>query len=211
VLRFVEGAAAQGVAGAQVRILYSGLIYATDGRSVPQNWATAAKWWRKAAEAGRIDVQWFIGLCYCYGRGVERDLARAKVWIRNSAAQGFLAAVLALQQAGILGEETFARGAIVRFTNAGSAAPRYAAARAFAGILNEAFLKAMLQGYSDMLRESVSGVPHPPPRDSLWVDFMMAAGISDDELELAKNIYAYSQRTCAFCGSNAAPLRKCSL
>ena len=83
--------------------------------------------------------------------------------------------------------------------------------RAFAGILNEAFLKAMLQGYSDMLRESVSGVPHPPPRDSLWVDFMMAAGISDDELELAKNIYAYSQRTCAFCGSNAAPLRKCSL
>jgi hypothetical protein len=30
-------------------------------------------------------------------------------------------------------------------------------------------------------------------------------------LELAKHIYAYSQRTCTFCGSNSAPLRNCSL
>ena len=47
-LRFVEMAAEQGVAGAQERC---GMIYATGDRSVPQNWATAVKWWRKAAEA----------------------------------------------------------------------------------------------------------------------------------------------------------------
>jgi hypothetical protein len=40
---------------------------------------------------------------------------------------------------------------------------------------------------------------------------MMAVGISDEELELAKHIHAYSKRTCTFCGSNSAPLRNCSL
>jgi TPR repeat protein len=55
-LRFVEGAAEQDVAGAQKRC---GEIYAT-GRSVPQNWATAVKWWRKAAEAGEKSAQWYM-------------------------------------------------------------------------------------------------------------------------------------------------------
>jgi TPR repeat protein len=75
-LSFLERAAEQGVAAAQV---WCAQIYATGGRSVPQNWATAAKWWRKAAEAGEWDSQWFIGLCYYYGRGVERNVAQAKV------------------------------------------------------------------------------------------------------------------------------------
>jgi hypothetical protein len=92
-----------------------------------------------------------------------------------------------------------------------SAARMDAVAREFAGDLNERFLEFDLKHYSDQLRESHSGVPHQSPRDSIWVEFMMALGISEDEIELAKNIYAYSQRTCAFCGSNAAPLRKCSL
>jgi hypothetical protein len=48
-------------------------------------------------------------------------------------------------------------------------------------------------------------------RDSVSVDGMMAVGISDEELELAKHIHAYSKRTCTFCGSNSAPLRNCSL
>jgi hypothetical protein len=45
----------------------------------------------------------------------------------------------------------------------------------------------------------------------MWAGFMMAHGISEEEIELVKNIHAYSQRTCTFCGSNSAPLRKCSL
>jgi TPR repeat protein len=47
------------------------------------------KWWRKAAEAGEFDAQWYMGQCYFYGRGVDRDVAQAKVWFRKSAAQGF--------------------------------------------------------------------------------------------------------------------------
>ena len=66
----------------------SGMIYATGDRSVPQNWATAVKWWRKAAEAEELIAQWYMGQCYYYGRGVDRDVAQATVWFRKSAAQG---------------------------------------------------------------------------------------------------------------------------
>jgi hypothetical protein len=82
-LHFLERAAGQADADAQV---WCGMVYASGGRSVPQNWATAAKWWRKAADAGLRDAQWNIGVCYYYGRGVDRNVAQAKVCIRKSAA-----------------------------------------------------------------------------------------------------------------------------
>jgi TPR repeat protein len=82
-LSIVERAAEQGVATSEARC---GFIYATGDRSVPQNWATAVKWWRKAAEAGCEGALWFMGQCYYYGRGVDRDVAKAKVCFRKSAA-----------------------------------------------------------------------------------------------------------------------------
>ena len=139
-LRFLKRAAEQGNARAQS---LCGQIYATGGRSVPQNWTTAAKWWRKAAEAGRKDAQWYIGVCYYYGRGVDRDVVQAMVWIRTSAAQGNGAAAQAVQS-GIPGVEYF-RDMIVRFTNADSAPPRHAAAHEFASFVYEDYLKAQLQ------------------------------------------------------------------
>jgi hypothetical protein len=45
----------------------------------------------------------------------------------------------------------------------------------------------------------------------MWVDIMVLYGLSDKDLALAKRVYAYSLRTCTFCGSNSAPLRNCSL
>jgi hypothetical protein len=95
---------------------------------------------------------------------------------------------------------------IVRFTNAGSAPPRHAAAHQFAMDVREQFLILTSQACNNALQESNSTVPRQSPRDSMWVDFMMATGLSDEELELAKHIYAYSLRTCTFCGSNSAPL-----
>jgi TPR repeat protein len=112
-LKFTEMAAEQGVAGAQA---WCGLIYATGGRSVPQNWPTAVKWWRKAADAGRMDAQWFVGVCYYHGRGVDRDVTRAMVWFRKSAAQGNPAAFGAVYM-GVPAQGL--RGVILRFTNAG--------------------------------------------------------------------------------------------
>jgi TPR repeat protein len=74
---FMEMAAEQGIAPAQS---LCGKIYALGDRSVPQNWTTAVKWWRKATEAGEKLAQWYVGLCYYYGRGVDRDVARVMSW-----------------------------------------------------------------------------------------------------------------------------------
>jgi hypothetical protein len=206
-LRFSEMAAEQGVTDAQTRC---GVIYATGGRSVPQNWATAVKWWRKAAAAGDMCAQWYMGLCYYYGRGVDRDAAQAMVWFRKSAPQGNPEAVEALRM-GIPGQAGFQTDIIFRFTNADSAPPRHAVAHQFAEEIHERYLKVELQEFNDVLRESDSVVPHQSLRDSEWVEFMLGAGLSDEELAQAKHIHAYSKRTSTFCGSNSAPLRNCSL
>jgi hypothetical protein len=73
------------------------------------------------------------------------------------------------------------------------------------------YLNVHLQECKDHLQELDSVLPHQSVRDSMLVDFSLATGLSDEELELAKHIHAYSQRTCVFCGSSSAPLRNCSL
>jgi hypothetical protein len=206
-LRFTEMAAEKGVAAAQERC---GIIYATGDRSVPQNWTIAVKWWRKAAKAGNMSAQWYMGQCYYYGRGgVDQDAAQAMVWFRKAAARGSPSAVRAVQL-GIPGQGGF-RNTIVRFTNADSAPPRHAAAHEFAGMVYEDDIEDELEKCNVILQEFDSVVPHQSPRDSVWVEFMLATSLSDEDLELAKRVYAYSQRTCTFCGSNSAPLRNCSL
>ena len=189
----MEGAAEQGIAKSQ---LLCGSIYAEE-----QNWTTAVKWWRKAAAAGQKVAQWYMGLCYYYGRGVDRDAAQAMLWFRKAAAQGDGAAAKAVQSAGIPGGPL--RRMIVRFTNAGSAPLRHQVAHEFAGlIVNDMFIGPRLQAYNQLLQEDDSAAPHQSVRDSVWVDFMTTYGISEEELELVKHIHAYSQRTCRFCGSN---------
>jgi TPR repeat protein len=206
-LTLLEMAAEQGAVSARV---LSDQIYAAGDRSVPQNWATAAKWWRKAAEAGDKLGQRYMGQCYYYGRGgVDQDAAQAMVWFRKAAAQGNLPAVQAVQL-GIPGQGGV-RELIVRFTNADSAPPRHAAAHEFAGMVYEDDIEDELEKCNVILQEFDSVVPHQSPRDSVWVEFMLATSLSDEDLELAKRVYAYSQRTCTFCGSNSAPLRNCSL
>jgi hypothetical protein len=154
-----------------------------------------------------MTAQWYIGLCYYDGRGgVDRDVAMA--WFRKSAAQVNPTAAEALQS-GIPGQAF--RKAIVRFTNAGFAPLRYALAHEFAEKIHEACLKPQLQACTDRLQEFDAVVPHHSLRGSVWVEVMLAVGLSEEDLEVAKHMYAYSKRTCAFCGSNSAPLRNCSL
>jgi hypothetical protein len=140
---------------------------------------------------------------------VDRDVAQAMTWIRKSAAQGNPVAVRAVQL-GIPGQGGGFRDTIVRFTNAGFAPARHFVAHDFANGVHEYYLKVDFQMCNNVL-QSDAGVPHQSPHDSVWVDFMLAYGLSDEELELAKHIYAYSKRTCTFCGSNSTPLRNCSL
>ncbi len=58
------------------------------GLGVPQDYADAVKWYRKAAEQGMADAQYNLGLKYDNGLGVPQDYAEALKWYRKAAEQG---------------------------------------------------------------------------------------------------------------------------
>lgn len=50
--------------------------------------AAAARWYQTAAQAGNALAQMNLGDLYARGRGVERDLVQAWVWLSRAAGQG---------------------------------------------------------------------------------------------------------------------------
>jgi uncharacterized protein len=52
------------------------------------DYATAAKWFRQAAEQGNAEAQFYLGALYGKGDGVQRDYAAALTWYRKAAEQG---------------------------------------------------------------------------------------------------------------------------
>jgi len=64
-----------------------GMLYDA-GNGVPQDQATAASWYRKAAKQNHLLAQLFLGvLCYS-GQGVKQDYVEAAHWFRAPAASG---------------------------------------------------------------------------------------------------------------------------
>jgi TPR repeat protein len=59
-----------------------------DGNGVPQNDATALKWFRKAADQGDAAAENNLGLMYRMGSGVARDKEEAVRWYMKAAKQG---------------------------------------------------------------------------------------------------------------------------
>ena len=59
-----------------------------DGRAVPQDYAEAVKWYRKAAGQGDAGAQNNLGVMYKNGRGVPQDYVEALQWYRKAAEQG---------------------------------------------------------------------------------------------------------------------------
>ena len=59
-----------------------------NGQGVPQSYAEAVKWYRKAAEQGDAVGQYNLGAMYSLGSGVQKDMAQATKWIRKAAEQG---------------------------------------------------------------------------------------------------------------------------
>ena len=59
-----------------------------NGQGVPQDYAQATVWWRKAAEQGYALAQYNLGILYFNGQGVPLDYAQAAAWNRKSAEQG---------------------------------------------------------------------------------------------------------------------------
>ena len=68
------------------------------GQGVPQDYANAVEWYRKAAEQNDAQALYNLGVMYVQGRGVPKDLAKALEWIRKAAAQGHEGAQKVLQE-----------------------------------------------------------------------------------------------------------------
>ena len=62
------------------------------GEGVTQDYAEAAKWYRKAAEQGNAKAQDTLGAMYDNGIGVTQDYAEAAKWYRKAAEQGLASA-----------------------------------------------------------------------------------------------------------------------
>ena len=59
-----------------------------EGEGAPQDFAEAAKWFRKAAEQGHADAQAGLGSAYHRGLGVPEDEDEAMKWFRKAAERG---------------------------------------------------------------------------------------------------------------------------
>ena len=59
-----------------------------NGRGVPQDYKTAAKWYRLSAERGYATAQCNLGVMYDEGEGVPQDYKTAVKWYTLAAEQG---------------------------------------------------------------------------------------------------------------------------
>ena len=57
-----------------------------------QDYAEAARWFRKAADQGLAEAQFNLGIMYDGGQGVAQDYAEAVRWFRKAADQSLAAA-----------------------------------------------------------------------------------------------------------------------
>jgi TPR repeat protein len=74
------------------------------GLGVAQDYAEAARWYRKAADQGHALAQFNLGNAYFKGRGVTQDYAEAARWYRKAADQGNVLAQFNLGKAYFKGE-----------------------------------------------------------------------------------------------------------
>ena len=69
------------------------------GHGVPQDYAEAVKWHRKAAEQGSVASQNNLGVAYMWGFGVPQDNVEAYAWLSVAADQGILGAASGREEA----------------------------------------------------------------------------------------------------------------
>lgn len=64
--------------------------YYEKGKELSKNgeYDKAFEYYQKAAEKGYALAQFYLGLCYHNGDGVEKDLSEAVIWCRKAADQG---------------------------------------------------------------------------------------------------------------------------
>jgi len=55
-----------------------------EGKGVALDLTKAAKWYRKSAEQGNADAQFWLGTMYSEGKGVALDLTEAAKWYERA-------------------------------------------------------------------------------------------------------------------------------
>lgn len=58
------------------------------GRTAPQDYAEALKWFLRAAEQGHVQAQANVGMLCALGRGASQDYTEAFKWVSLAAARG---------------------------------------------------------------------------------------------------------------------------
>ena len=71
---------------------FIGNIYNIGGSGVAQDFKLAFDWFSAAVKKGDAEGQFYLGVCYDFGKGVNIDYKEALNWYLKSAEQGFAAA-----------------------------------------------------------------------------------------------------------------------
>ncbi len=61
-----------------------GTMYMKEGYWIVQSDKDALEWWQKSAELGYAPCQFSVGSAYLVGKGVEKDLSKAKYWLQKA-------------------------------------------------------------------------------------------------------------------------------
>ena len=70
---------------AEAQYVLGGMYY--EGKNVPQDYAEAIKWYRKAADQGHAGAQFALGFMYVVGRGVPQDHVQSYFWFSLAASR----------------------------------------------------------------------------------------------------------------------------
>src|SRR6266568_4226090 len=84
-LESIESAAEKGDPGQECAL---GEVYFSSFLGLPQDYAKAVYWFRKAAEEDHAEGQYNLGGCYYRGQGVAKDYTESVKWCRKAADQG---------------------------------------------------------------------------------------------------------------------------
>jgi len=198
----ISNAAKQGDADAQNNL---GLMY-VKGNGVPQDYAEAAKWFRKAAEQGFARAQYNLGIIYQTGKGVPQDYAEAVRWYLKAAEQGHADAQNNLgfmYQNGEGVTQDYAKTVKwwLKAAEQGHAYAQYNLGLIYSSGLQDNteaarwFLKAAEQGIADaqfnfgLILEEGRGVPQDSASAKVWYSEAAQQGHAEAQLRLNKMKY----------------------
>ena len=72
------------IAGNPKSMCEFGTMYMKEGYWIVQSDKDALEWWQKSAELGYAPCQFSVGSAYLIGKGVEKDLSKAKYWLQKA-------------------------------------------------------------------------------------------------------------------------------